>query len=55
MAQATLGTVKCFLGLSYDRAYKRFYPAIDPLASLSRVQANVVDPEHMAAATANVT
>jgi len=28
--------VKCFLGLSYDRAYKRFYPAIDPLISWSR-------------------
>jgi V/A-type H+-transporting ATPase subunit A len=28
--------VKCFLGLSYDRAYKRFYPAIDPLLSWSR-------------------
>ena len=34
--QSTLGTVKCFLGLSYDRAYKRFYPAIDPLISWSR-------------------
>jgi V/A-type H+-transporting ATPase subunit A len=28
--------VKCFLGLSADRAYKRFYPAIDPLISWSR-------------------
>ncbi len=36
VTQATLGTVKCFLGLSYDRAYKRFYPAIDPLMSWSR-------------------
>ena len=36
MTQSTLGTVKCFLGLSYDRAYKRFYPAIDPLISWSR-------------------
>jgi V/A-type H+-transporting ATPase subunit A len=36
VTQATLGTVKCFLGLSYDRAYKRFYPAIDPLISWSR-------------------
>ena len=33
---ATLATVKTFLGLSYDRAYKRFYPAIDPLISWSR-------------------
>jgi len=36
VTQATLGTVKCFLGLSYDRAYRRFYPAIDPLISWSR-------------------
>jgi V/A-type H+-transporting ATPase subunit A len=36
VTQATLSTVKCFLGLSYNRAYKRFYPAIDPLISWSR-------------------
>ncbi len=36
VTQATLGTVKTFLGLSYDRAYKRFYPAVDPLISWSR-------------------
>ena len=36
VTQATLGTVKDFLGLSYERAYKRFYPAIDPLISWSR-------------------
>ncbi|MDX1390547.1 MAG: V-type ATP synthase subunit A, partial [Acidobacteriota bacterium] len=36
VTQATLATVKTFLGLSYDRAYKRFYPAIDPLTSWSR-------------------
>jgi len=36
VTQATLSTVKTFLGLSYDRAYKRFYPAIDPLMSWSR-------------------
>jgi V/A-type H+-transporting ATPase subunit A len=36
VTQATLSTVKTFLGLSYDRAYKRFYPAIDPLTSWSR-------------------
>lgn len=36
VTQSTLGTVKCFLGLSYDRAYKRYYPAIDPLISWSR-------------------
>ena len=36
VTQATLATVKCFLGLSADRAYKRFYPAVDPLISWSR-------------------
>ena len=36
VTQATLATVKDFLGLSYDRAYKRFYPAVDPLISWSR-------------------
>ena len=36
VTQSTLAAVKCFLGLSYDRAYKRFYPAIDPLISWSR-------------------
>jgi V/A-type H+-transporting ATPase subunit A len=36
VTQSTLATVKCFLGLSSDRAYKRFYPAIDPLISWSR-------------------
>ena len=36
VTQATLGTVKAFLGLSYDRAYRRYYPAIDPLMSWSR-------------------
>ncbi len=36
VTQGTLNTVKAFLGLSYDRAYKRFYPAVDPLLSWSR-------------------
>ena len=36
VTQSTLGTVKTFLGLSAARAYKRFYPAIDPLLSWSR-------------------
>ena len=36
VTQATLATVKTFLGLSSERAYKRFYPAIDPLLSWSR-------------------
>jgi V/A-type H+/Na+-transporting ATPase subunit A len=38
VTQATLATVKCFLGLSAERAYKRFYPAVDPLLSWSRYQ-----------------
>ncbi len=36
VTQSTLGTVKTFLGLSAARAYKRFYPAVDPLMSWSR-------------------
>jgi V/A-type H+-transporting ATPase subunit A len=36
VTQSTLGTVKSFLGLSAARAYKRFYPAVDPLSSWSR-------------------
>lgn len=36
VTQSTLSTVKCFLGLSADRAYKRFYPAVDPQISWSR-------------------
>ncbi|WP_431023777.1 V-type ATP synthase subunit A [Halomonas sp. H5] len=36
VTQGTLNTVKTFLGLSYDRAYRRFYPAVDPLISWSR-------------------
>ncbi len=36
VTQSTLSTVKCFLGLSAERAYKRFYPAVDPLMSWSR-------------------
>lgn len=43
VTQSTLGTVKCFLGLSYDRAYKRFYPAIDPLISWSRYREQLED------------
>jgi len=36
VTQSTLGTVKNFLGLSAERAYKRFYPSVDPLISWSR-------------------
>lgn len=43
VTQSTLGTVKCFLGLTYARAYKRFYPAIDPLISWSRYREQLED------------
>ncbi|MCH9714256.1 MAG: hypothetical protein K0U63_06880 [Cyanobacteria bacterium] len=36
VTQSTLNTVKTFLGLSADRAYKRCYPAVDLLVSWSR-------------------
>ena len=36
VTRSTLSAVKCFLGLSAERAYKRFYPAVDPLLSWSR-------------------
>jgi len=36
LTQSTLAALKCFLGLSYDRACKRVDPAIDPLISWSR-------------------
>jgi V/A-type H+-transporting ATPase subunit A len=36
VTQSTLSTVKAFLGLSADRAYRRFYPSVDPLISWSR-------------------
>ncbi|WP_100641721.1 V-type ATP synthase subunit A [Alteromonas facilis] len=43
VTQSTLSTVKCFLGLSADRAYKRFYPAVDPLLSWSRYSEQLHD------------
>jgi V/A-type H+-transporting ATPase subunit A len=43
VTQSTLATVKCFLGLSAERAYKRFYPAVDPLISWSRYLAQLED------------
>jgi len=36
VTQSTMATVKTFLGLTYNRAYRRFYPAIEPLISWSR-------------------
>jgi V/A-type H+-transporting ATPase subunit A len=41
VTQSTLSSVKAFLGLSADRAYKRYYPAIDPLTSWSRYPAQL--------------
>lgn len=51
VTQATLATVKTFLGLSSDRAYRRFYPAIDPLISWSRYLDQLKDwfGEHLGA------
>ncbi len=43
VTQSTLRTVKCFLALSAARAYKRFYPAIDPLISWSRYHDQLSD------------
>ena len=43
VTQSTLATVKTFLGLSADRAYKRFYPAVDPLLSWSRYLIQLAD------------
>jgi len=36
VTQSTLAALRCFLGLSYDRACERVHPAIDPLNSWSR-------------------
>ena len=49
VTQSTLGTVKCFLGLSAERAYKRFYPSVDPLISWSRYGQQLADwfDEHL--------
>ena len=49
VTQSTLSAVKCFLGLSAERAYKRFYPAVDPLLSWSRYREQLADwyAEHM--------
>jgi len=43
VTQSTLGVVKSFLGLSAERAYRRFYPAIDPLISWSRYRQQLAD------------
>ena len=43
VTQSTLATVKTFLGLSADRAYKRYYPAVDPLLSWTRYSEQLED------------
>ncbi|MEI6415054.1 MAG: V-type ATP synthase subunit A, partial [Pseudomonadota bacterium] len=43
VTQSTLRVVKTFLGLSYERAYKRFYPAVDPLISWSRYHGQLAE------------
>lgn len=43
VTQSTLRTVKTFLGLSAERAYKRAYPAVDPLISWSRYLNQLAD------------
>ncbi|WP_415892664.1 V-type ATP synthase subunit A [Neptuniibacter sp. PT8_73] len=51
VTQSTLRTVKTFLGLSAERAYKRAYPAVDPLISWSRYLDQLADwyAEHLGA------
>ncbi|CAM2070506.1 V-type ATP synthase alpha chain [Sulfidibacter corallicola] len=43
VTQSTMRTVKTFLGLSSERAYKRFYPAVDPSLSWSRYREQLRD------------
>jgi V/A-type H+-transporting ATPase subunit A len=52
VTQATLAAVKCFLGLSAERAYARAYPAIDPLMSWTRYR-DQIGPELSARAGAD--
>ena len=43
VTQSTLSTVKTFLGLSSARAYKRYYPAVDPHTAFHRGHGLVAD------------
>jgi V/A-type H+-transporting ATPase subunit A len=43
VTQASLASVKTFLGLTAERAYRRCYPAVDPLLSWSRYHAQLRD------------
>lgn len=43
VTQSTIATVKVFLGLTYNRAYRRAYPAIEPLISWSRYLDQLAD------------
>lgn len=51
IADCSRGVLDGQLWLSREAAERGFFPAIDPLASLSRVQPNVAAPDHLEAAT----
>ncbi|MGB3975256.1 MAG: V-type ATP synthase subunit A [bacterium] len=51
VTQSTLKVVGAFLGLSYNRAYARRYPAIDPLDSWSKYK-TMMEPEKVNGARA---
>ena len=51
VADCARGVLDGHLWLSRDLAERGLFPAVDPLLSLSRVQPNVVSPQHLAAAT----
>lgn len=51
IADSARGTMDGQLWLSRDSAERGYFPAIDPLRSLSRVQPHIVDSDHLAAAT----
>jgi flagellar biosynthesis/type III secretory pathway ATPase len=50
VADCARGVLDGHLWLSRELAERGFFPAIDPLSSLSRVQPNVVDAAHLKAA-----